>query len=68
MFAFSSVYAFLLLIRSIQGIFMGAQWTSGTVLAIEQAPKQKVQLVNSIVQAGYALGYTLTGVNIIQKN
>ena len=62
MFAFSSVYAFLLLVRSIQGIFMGAQWTSGTVLAIEQAPKQKVQLVNSIVQAGYALGYALTGV------
>ncbi|BDC18644.1 MFS transporter [Acidianus sp. HS-5] len=61
-FAFSSIYAVLLIVRGIQGVFMGAQWTSGTVLAIEQSPKQKLQLVNSVVQSGYALGYALTGV------
>ncbi|PVU77012.1 MFS transporter, partial [Acidianus hospitalis] len=61
-FALTVSFPLMAFFRTIEGIFMGAQWTSGTVLAIEQAPKQKLQFVNSIVQAGYALGYALTGV------
>ena len=62
LFAFSTFYPLMLAFRTIEGVFMGAQWTSGTVLAIEQAPKEKLQFVNSVVQAGYAMGYALTGV------
>ncbi|BFH74009.1 MFS transporter [Sulfurisphaera javensis] len=63
LFTFSSAFVLMALFRTIEGIFMGAQWTAGTVLAVEKAPKEKIQFVNSIVQAGYALGYALTGVS-----
>ncbi|WP_187152764.1 MFS transporter [Acidianus manzaensis] len=63
MFAFSTIFPLMALFRTIEGAFMGAQWTACTVLAIEQVPKGKIQLVNSIVQAGYAIGYALTGVS-----
>ncbi|BDC18861.1 MFS transporter [Acidianus sp. HS-5] len=65
LFAFSTSFPLMSVFRTIEGVFMGAQWTSGTVLAIEQSPKQKLQLVNSVVQSGYALGYALTGVTFM---
>jgi SHS family lactate transporter-like MFS transporter len=64
-FAFSTAFPIMAFFRTIEGAFMGAQWTSGTVLAIEQVPPRKLQLINSIVQAGYALGYALTGVTYL---
>ncbi|AWR93671.1 MFS transporter [Acidianus brierleyi] len=64
-FAFSTIFPIMALFRTIEGAFMGAQWTSGTVLAIEQVPPRKIQLINSIVQAGYALGYALTGITYL---
>ena len=51
--------------RALQGLFMGAQWTAGTVIAYENAPPSLRGLVNGIVQAGYGLGYALTGVTFI---
>ncbi|BFI74296.1 MFS transporter [Sulfurisphaera ohwakuensis] len=51
----------LLLARSLQGLFMGAQWTAGTVIAYENAPVSMRGIINGIVQAGYGLGYALTG-------
>ncbi len=61
-FSFTFFLPAMLLLRAIEGIFMGAQWTSGTVLAVESSPPKKLQLVNSVVQAGYAIGYAMTGV------
>lgn len=55
----------LLTARSLQGLFMGAQWTAGTVIAYENAPTSMRGLINGIVQAGYGLGYALTGVTYI---
>jgi len=51
--------------RTLQGLFMGAQWTAGTVIAYENAPPSLRGLINGIVQAGYGLGYALTGVTFI---
>lgn len=51
--------------RALQGLFMGAQWTAGTVIAYENAPPSLRGLINGIVQAGYGLGYALTGVTFI---
>ncbi len=51
----------ILLARSLQGLFMGAQWTAGTVIAYENAPVSMRGIINGIVQAGYGLGYALTG-------
>jgi SHS family lactate transporter-like MFS transporter len=44
---------------------MGAQWTAGTVIAYENAPPSMRGLVNGVVQAGYGIGYALTGVAYI---
>ncbi|MDT7873131.1 MAG: MFS transporter [Sulfolobaceae archaeon] len=65
--SFQAILAFapnvyvLLLARALQGLFMGAQWTAGTVIAYENAPPSMRGLINGIVQAGYGLGYALTG-------
>ena len=55
----------LLFARALQGLFMGAQWTAGTVIAYENAPPSIRGMINGIVQAGYGLGYALTGVTYI---
>jgi len=44
---------------------MGAQWTAGTVLAYENAPVNLRGIVTGIVQAGYGIGYALTGLTYI---
>jgi SHS family lactate transporter-like MFS transporter len=62
LFSLSTSFNLMSIFRTTEGLFMGAQWTSSTVLAIEQAPREKLQFINSIVQSGYALGYALTGV------
>mgnify|MGYP001772575031 CR=1 FL=1 len=55
----------LLLFRALEGLFMGAQWTAGTVIAYENAPPSMRGLVNGVVQAGYGIGYALTGIAYI---
>ncbi|AWR97457.1 MFS transporter [Acidianus sulfidivorans JP7] len=64
--AFSPDVIVLLIARALQGLFMGAQWTAGTVIAYENAPKSLRGTINGIVQAGYGVGYALTGVAFIE--
>lgn len=63
--AFSPNALTLFLSRFIEGIFMGAQWTAGTVLAYENSPVNLRSFIVSIVQAGYGLGYMLTGITYL---
>ncbi|BAB67533.1 MFS transporter [Sulfurisphaera tokodaii] len=63
--AFSPNSLILFVARFLQGIFMGAQWTAGTVLAYENAPVNLRGIVTGIVQAGYGIGYALTGLTYI---
>ncbi|BCU70300.1 MFS transporter [Stygiolobus caldivivus] len=51
--------------RLLEGIFMGAQWTAGTVLAYENAPYNLKGIVTGIVQSGYGIGYAFTGITYI---
>ncbi len=60
--AFAPNSLILFIARFLQGIFMGAQWTAGTVLAYENAPVNLRGIVTGIVQSGYGIGYALTGV------
>ncbi len=60
--AFSPSIFLVLAFRSVQGLMMGAQWTAGTVIAYENAPLRLRGLINGVVQAGYGVGYALTGV------
>jgi SHS family lactate transporter-like MFS transporter len=63
--AFAPDVEVLYVSRLLEGIFMGAQWTAGTVLAYENAPYNMKGVVTGIVQAGYGIGYALTGVSYI---
>jgi SHS family lactate transporter-like MFS transporter len=54
--------------RLLEGIFMGAQWTAGTVLAYEKAPVSLKGIITGIVQSGYGIGYAMTGVAYILLN
>lgn len=38
-------------------MFMGAQWTAGTMLAYESAPYNMKGIITGIVQARYGIGY-----------
>ncbi|NON62416.1 MFS transporter [Acidianus sp. RZ1] len=63
--AFSPDVLLLFVFRTLAGVFMGAQWTAGTVIAYEQAPNSIKGFVVGIVQAGYGIGYSLTGVTYL---
>lgn len=63
--AFSPNALTLFLSRFIEGIFMGAQWTAGTVLAYENSPVNLRSFIVSVVQSGYGLGYMLTGITYL---
>ena len=55
----------LFVFRFLQGVFMGAEWTAGTVIAYENAPINLRGIITGIVQAGYGIGYALTGLSYI---
>ncbi|MQL54390.1 MFS transporter [Acidianus ambivalens] len=60
--AFSPNALLLFVFRGLEGLFMGAAWTAGMVLAYEKAPVSARGFVTGIYQAGYGIGYALTAV------
>lgn len=63
--AFSPDVIILFLARFIQGIFMGGEWASGSVLGYEFSPANKRGTIFGIIQSGYGIGYALTGVTYL---
>ncbi|AGO61562.1 MULTISPECIES: MFS transporter [Ferroplasma] len=63
--AFSPDVIILFSARFIQGIFMGGEWTSGTMLGYEFSPASIRQTIFGIIQSGYGIGYALTGIAYI---
>ncbi|MEM0139312.1 MAG: MFS transporter [Ferroplasma sp.] len=63
--AFSPDVLILFIARFIQGIFMGGEWTSGTMLGYEFSPANLRSTIFGIIQSGYGIGYALTGVAYI---
>ena len=61
--AFSPNLLSLFVLRAFQGFFMGGNWTTATVIAYEFSPSNLRSWINGIVQAGYGLGYALTGLS-----
>jgi SHS family lactate transporter-like MFS transporter len=59
--AFAQNVAQLFVFRGVQGFFMGGHWVTATVIAYEASPPKIRGTVNGIVQAGYGVGYALTG-------
>ncbi len=63
--AFSPDVIILFSARFIQGIFMGGEWTSGTMLGYEFSPSSIRATIFGVIQSGYGIGYALTGVAYI---
>src|SRR3954447_12850080 len=54
---FSSSLTMLLVLRTLYGIGMGAEWGLGASLAMEKIPAEKRGFYSGLLQQGYPLGY-----------
>lgn len=52
-------FAFILIMRTLFGFFMGAEWTAGTTLAMESWPERSRGIASGILQGSWAIGYLL---------
>jgi len=52
-------FAFILVMRTLFGLFMGAEWTAGTTLAMESWPERSRGIASGILQGSWAIGYLL---------
>ena len=56
---FAPTFAWLLVLRTIFGFGMGAEWTAGTALAMESMPPRARQMASGLLQAGWPIGFLL---------
>jgi MFS family permease len=54
--------ALLLLLRFVDGVFMGGEYTSNNTLALEMVPRDRRGLVGGILQGAYPIGFFLVSV------
>jgi len=55
-------YATFMVLRSLFGIGMGAQWGLGASLAMEKVPRGRRGVLSGLLQEGYAVGYLLAAI------
>jgi MFS family permease len=56
--------ALLILLRFIDGVFMGGEYTSANPLALEACPKRLRGLVGGIIQAAYPIAYVAISLTV----
>ena len=56
---FAPSFAWILVLRTIFGFGMGAEWTAGTALAMESVPPKYRKLASGLLQAGWPVGFLL---------
>jgi MFS transporter, SHS family, lactate transporter len=59
--AFAGSFTTVLVLRTLFGFGMGAEWTAGTTLAMENWPKRSRGLASGVLQGSWAVGYLLAG-------
>lgn len=57
--AFAPSFAAILVLRTLFGLGMGAEWTSGTTLAMENWPARSRGIASGVLQGSWAIGYLL---------
>jgi MFS transporter, SHS family, lactate transporter len=57
--AFAPSFTAVLVLRTLFGFGMGAQWTSGATLAMENWPARSRGIASGILQGSWAIGYLL---------
>lgn len=60
--AFAPSFAWVLVLRTLFGFGMGAEWTSGATLAMENWPARSRGIASGILQGSWAVGYLLAAV------
>jgi SHS family lactate transporter-like MFS transporter len=57
--ALAPSFTWILILRTLFGLGMGAEWTSGTTLAMENWPARSRGIASGILQGSWAIGYLL---------
>ncbi len=57
--AFAPTFGWVLVFRTLFGFGMGAEWTSGATLAMENWPKRSRGIASGVLQGSWAIGYIL---------
>jgi len=57
--AFAPSFAWVLVLRTLFGFGMGAEWTAGATLAMESWPERSRGLASGLLQGSWAIGYLL---------
>jgi SHS family lactate transporter-like MFS transporter len=57
--ALAPSFAWILVLRTLFGLGMGAEWTSGTTLAMENWPVRSRGIASGVLQGSWAVGYLL---------
>jgi len=60
--AFAPTFGWVLLLRTVFGFGMGAEWTAGAALAMESWPARTRGLASGLLQGGFGVGYFLASV------
>ena len=60
--AFAPSITWVLVLRTLFGFGMGAEWTSGATLAMENWPERSRGIASGILHGGWAIGYLLAAV------
>jgi SHS family lactate transporter-like MFS transporter len=55
--ALAPTFGWVLVLRTLFGFGMGAEWTSGTTLAMESWPEKSRGIASGILQGSWAIGY-----------
>lgn len=60
--AFAPSFGWVLVLRTLFGFGMGAEWTAGATLAMESWPARSRGIASGVLQGSWGLGYILAGV------
>lgn len=60
--AFAPSFGWVLALRTLFGFGMGAEWTSGATLAMENWPTRSRGIASGVLQGSWAIGYLLAAV------
>jgi SHS family lactate transporter-like MFS transporter len=56
---FAPTFTWVLILRTLFGFGMGAEWTAGTALAMESWPARSRKIASGLLQAGWPVGFLL---------
>ncbi len=60
--AFAPSFVWVLVLRTLFGFGMGAEWTSGATLAMENWPARSRGIASGVLQGSWAVGYLLAAI------